>query len=208
MYNTKILPVVALAGASLAQTFLDPGCAATETSFIAGAPTIPAVLSPYMGIINGGVQTISGVTTSLPPDTLMDPEGYVKALCQVAGELPSSALPEFQSWGQELLSYGSAHLSDYDAFITKCITTGEAAATLTSYLNSILTGTGPLCRPTAAPGGAPNATITSSAPTVTATSSGSGNFSTTPVLAAAARPTGMLVGAAAIGGLLGAAALL
>ncbi|KAI3316468.1 hypothetical protein HD806DRAFT_517493 [Xylariaceae sp. AK1471] len=211
MYSTKVLlPVAALAGASLAQSFTDPACSETMSSLIRNAPTIAPALSSYIeGPLFHGVQTGSAATTTLPPDTLANPEGYVELLCNVAGELPSSLLPDFQSWGSELLSYGSAHISLYDAFVTHCVTTGEAAATITSYLNSILTGTGGLCKPTATPGSASNGTIpTTPAPTATGTNSIPSNSTTAVLTAAAAKPTGVLVGAAAMGGIIGAVALL
>jgi hypothetical protein len=213
MYSTKVLfGVVAFAGASLAQSFLDPTCTQIESSLIAAAPTMAPELSAYLAgpiglasTTNSGLQSAAAATATLPPDTLADPEGYVELICGIAAELPSSLLPDFQSWGAGLLSYGHAHMSEYDAFVTQCITTGEAAATLTSYLNSLLTATGGLCMPTATPSGASNGTASiTSAPTATGTNSNT----TYPVTAAAARPTGVLVGAAVMGGLIGAAALL
>ncbi|TGJ76607.1 hypothetical protein E0Z10_g10850 [Xylaria hypoxylon] len=215
MHSTKILLPVALAGASVAQfitqSYPDPACTKTVNSFVSGAPTLPPALSPYLAsAIAGAVQTDSAETTKLPPDTLADPEGYVELLCSVAAELPSSVLPEFESWGAGLLSYGSAHISDYDAFVTQCVTTGEAAATITSYLNALLTGTAGFCQPTATSGGASNGTIsTTFAPTATHGTNSTTSISTTSAITgAAARPTAVLVGAAAMGGLIGAAALL
>ncbi|KAI1418841.1 hypothetical protein F5Y12DRAFT_721563 [Xylaria sp. FL1777] len=210
MHSTKVFfPIAALAGASLAQTFASQGCSATFSSLRDGGPTLPAALSPYLAGAMSPVQTISGTPTTLSGDTLEDPEAYVELLCGVATELPSSVLPDFYTWGADLLSYGSVHISEYDAFVTQCVTTGAAAATITSYLNSILTGTGGLCQPTATPGGAPNGTVsTTPAPTATGTNSTSSVSTTSVVIAAAARPTGVLVGAVAMGGLLGAAILL
>ncbi|KAI8944017.1 hypothetical protein F4801DRAFT_573125 [Xylaria longipes] len=213
MYNKKaLLPVAVLAGASLAQTTLDQSaCDSIRNSFIANAPTAAPELLPYvaapLGIGNSATSTAANASTTLPPDTLEDPEGYVSLLCSVAADIPSSLLPEFQSWGSGLLSYGSVHISDYDAFVTECVTTGAAAATITSYLNSILTGTGGLCQPTSAPGSAPNGTLSTPAPTATGTNSTSTSATSVPT-AAAARPTGVLAGAAALGGLIGAVALL
>ncbi|KAI0459495.1 hypothetical protein F5B21DRAFT_511219 [Xylaria acuta] len=203
MYNNKILlPVAALAGASLAQSFSSDqsACAASTSRLIAGGPTLPAELSPYLagplGGGNGATTTSAYASTTLPPDTLADPDGYVSVLCSVAAELPSSLLPPFQSWGSGLLKYGSSHISEYDAYVTECVTTGPAAATITSYLHSILTGTGGLCQPTSAPGGASNGTASTS------------TSATLVPTAAAARPTGVIAGAAALGGLIGAVALL
>ncbi|KAH8156536.1 hypothetical protein CIB48_g11707 [Xylaria polymorpha] len=209
MYKKVLLPVAALAGASLAQSYPDPSaCSASRSSFIANAPTFPPELTPYLEapLFSGG-QTAPGATATLPPDTLADPSAYVEVLCSVAAELPSSLLPAFQTWGSGLLSYGSVHISQYDDFVTQCVTTGSAAATITSYLNSILTATGGLCQPTSAPGGESNGTASTPAATVTGANSTSTSATLVPT-AAAARPTGVLVGAAAMGGLIGAVALL
>ncbi|KAI0450493.1 hypothetical protein F5B21DRAFT_490678 [Xylaria acuta] len=211
MYNTKVLlSVAALAGTSLAQspTTTDAACLASLGAF-ADAPTPGPALISYLSDAVGTAQvTAPGETTALPDITLEDPIGYQNLICSIAGELPASLIPEFQSYGSGLLSYGRAHLSLYDAYITNCITTGEAAATLTDQLHSMLTATGGLCQTTstATPGGSSNGTYptgTGSLPTPTGSSS-----STLVPTGAAARPTGAVVGAAAIGGLLGAVALL
>ncbi|KAI1746951.1 hypothetical protein F4782DRAFT_552860 [Xylaria castorea] len=207
MYNKILLPVAAFAGVSLAAD--SAACSASRAGFIAGAPTFAPELGPYLdGPLGGGsgaTTTAAFASTTLPPDTLADPEGYVSVLCSVAAELPASLLPEFQSWGGSLLKYGSSHISQYDDFVTDCVTTGPAAATITSYLNNLLTGTGGLCsKPTSAPGGASNGTAS-------ATPTGTNSTHTSATLiptAAAARPTGVLAGAAALGGLIGAVALL
>ncbi|KAI0533714.1 hypothetical protein GGR58DRAFT_521179 [Xylaria digitata] len=212
MHSTKaLLSIASLIGVALAQNDLDSECAKTTSSLIAEGPTIPAVLSPYLvSAVGDTVRTVATATITEAPDTLSDPEGYVELLCSVAGELPSSLLPDFASWGAELLSYGSAHISIYDAYVTQCVTTGEAAASITSYLNALLTGTAGFCQPTATPGNAPNGTIsTTPVPTTTSGANSTTSISTTSVITgAAARPTGVLVGAAAIGGLIGAVALL
>ncbi|KAI0432246.1 hypothetical protein F5Y09DRAFT_302534 [Xylaria sp. FL1042] len=203
MHSTKALSsMAALAGVSLAQTFTSaPGCQESVTSLINGAPPMPSDLASYLNPVFDD--------PSLPPDTLHDPAAFVSALCSAAPTFPKSILPEFQSWGTGLLSYGSVHISEYDAYVTHCVTTGTAAASITSYLSSILDGTGGLCQPTATPGASSNGTIsTTPAPTATGTNSTSSATTTSVVTAAAARPTGVLISAAAAGGLLGAAILL
>ncbi|KAI1144843.1 hypothetical protein F4825DRAFT_300866 [Nemania diffusa] len=211
--NNILLPMAALASGSLAQSLSPASCSAIVDYFRSAAPTYAAALSPYLDVpLNSRVQTASTATITLPPNTLEDPEGYVELLCSIADELPSSLLPDFQDWGSELLSYGSVHISSYDAYVTECVTTGPAASSITSYLNSILTGTGGLCQPTATPSGASNGTAvttpaTTPAPTATGTNSTT-TAATSVVTGAAARPTGAIIGAAAIGGLLGAVALL
>ncbi|KAH8162603.1 hypothetical protein CIB48_g5663 [Xylaria polymorpha] len=208
MHNTKVLlSAVALAGTALAQTSTNAACAASLSKF-ADAPTpAPALVSYLATAVGTGPITAPGETTALPDLTLEDPIGYQNLICSIAGELPASLIPDFQTYGSQLLSYGHEHLSDYDAYITDCITTGEAASTLTSQLHHMLTATGGLCQETttASPGGASNGTYptgTGSLPTTTSTTG------TLVPTAAAARPTGAFVGAAAIGGLLGAVALL
>ncbi|KAI0908487.1 hypothetical protein F4824DRAFT_222336 [Ustulina deusta] len=210
MYNAKVLLSVAtLAGTSLAQTATstDPACLASLSSFT-GVPTPAPALASYLGsYLGGGPMTAPGQTTALPDFTLEDPDGYQALFCSIAGDLPASLLPEFKSYGSGLLSYGREHISQYDAYVTSCITTGTAAAILTSQLHSMLLGSGGLCQATttATPTGSSNGTY----PT------GTGYYTTKPTTsstliptAAAARPTGAVVGAAAIGGLLGVVALL
>ncbi|KAI0185770.1 hypothetical protein EV127DRAFT_440608 [Xylaria flabelliformis] len=210
MYNKVLLPMAALAGVSLAAD--SAVCSASRATFIAGAPTFAPELAPYLdGPLGGGSgATTSGAyaSTTLPPDTLADPSGYVSVLCSVAADLPSSLLPAFESWGGALLKYGSSHISAYDDFVTDCVTTGPAAATITSYLNELLTGTGgigSLCEPTSAPVSSSNGTYPTGTGSIHPTATGSSTLIPT---AGAARPTGVIAGAAALGGLMGAVALL
>lgn len=217
MYNAKVLmSVAALVGTSLAQSAtptssLDPACAASLSKF-ADAPTpAPALVSYLATVLGTGPVTAPGATTALPDLTLEDPVGYQNLICSIATELPKSLIPDFQSYGSGLLSYGSVHLSDYDAYITNCITTGEAASTLTSELHSMLLGTGGLCdaaTTTASSGTYPTGGANGTYPTGTGSTPAPTTSSTLIPTAAAARPTGAVVGAAAIGGLLGAVALL
>ncbi|KAF2965154.1 hypothetical protein GQX73_g8413 [Xylaria multiplex] len=213
MFNTQnLFTVAALAGVSLAQSPTSLDCSQSVSYFIANAPTIPPELSTYLNDpFYNPVQTLTnGDVITLPPDTLANPSAYVNVLCGVAAELPSSLLPGFQSYGKALLGYGSSHIVEYDAFVTDCVTTGPVASATISYLNNLLTGTGLLCQPTATPGASSNGTVsTTPAPTATGSNSTASNTLATSVpTAAAAKPTGVLVGAAAMGGLLGAAIML
>ncbi|KAI1175068.1 hypothetical protein F4777DRAFT_579356 [Nemania sp. FL0916] len=218
MYRTKALLATALlAGTSSAQaitTITDASCVSSANALRTAGPQPPADVLSYLAVPLGYRQptgTEARPTTTLPPDTLQDPEGFVEVICGIVPELPASVLPEFKSWGSALMSYGRAHLSEYDAFVTQCVTTGEAAESITSYLNSLLTGTGALCKPTATatstPSGVSNGTV-SVTPTPYPTVTGASSTSTSPLTAAAARPTGVIAGAAALGGIIGAAALL
>ncbi|KAI1421838.1 hypothetical protein F5Y12DRAFT_666096 [Xylaria sp. FL1777] len=210
MYNAKVLlAVAALAGPSLAQTTAtttEDACAASLAKF-SDAPTVPPELISYLdpALDPTLTHTAPGQSTALPDLTLEDPVGYQQLVCSVAAELPESLLPAFKSYGGALLSYGSVHLSAYDAYITNCVTTGAAAASLTDALNNMLTGTGGLCKETSTPTAGSNGTY----PTAT------GSYTVTPTstatlvpTAAAARPTGVVAGAAAIGGILGVIAML
>ncbi|KAJ3578384.1 hypothetical protein NPX13_g2187 [Xylaria arbuscula] len=118
MYNNKLLLFVALAGNSLAQssTSQDPACSASSTRFRKEVPTIPPALDSYLGSILGdGPVTAPSQTTALGGDTLANPDGYQEVFCSIVSGLPASLLPDAQSYGAGLLSYGSAHLSDLDA---------------------------------------------------------------------------------------------
>ncbi|KAI1110579.1 hypothetical protein F5Y14DRAFT_358208 [Nemania sp. NC0429] len=209
MHVKTFLSVAALASTSLAQiaTSTDAACLASLTQF-SNAPTpAPALFSFLATAVGTGPLTAPGQSTPLPDLTLEDPAGYQALICSIAGELPQSLLPDFQSYASELVSYGSVHISQYVEYITDCVTTGEAASTLISELHNMLDGTGGACQTTApaTPTGSSNGTYpTGTGAVPTSTSSTSLLIPT----AAAARPTGAVIGAAAIGGLLGAVALL
>ncbi|GAP93008.1 hypothetical protein SAMD00023353_3100240 [Rosellinia necatrix] len=215
MYSAKVLlPVAALAGASLAQDFTNPACAPSLNSLKENSPPLPTELSKYLDDVT---PTGSGpVPTTTLRSTLEDPQAYVDVLCAAASVLPSAELDTFHSWGADLLSYASVHISEYNAFVTDCLSAGEAAASLTSYLDSIVTATGGLCEPaataTATATAAPTGGAASSNGTAPNGTGGAAPYPTTgpsvPVTAGAPHATGLLAGAAAMGGLLGAAALL
>ncbi|KAI0468140.1 hypothetical protein F4859DRAFT_491710 [Xylaria cf. heliscus] len=210
MYNTKALLALAiLADVSVAQTFPDPGCSSSVNELLLAAPTIPAAVASAFG-------AAQAQATDIPsPDSLLsDPNAYVGQICEVVPLLPSPVLSEFATWGASLLHFASVEISSYDAIVTKCITTGTAAASITSYIHSIASSPEGLCQPTstsAPSGGNGTASIT---PYPTATPSGNSTSPSTAVpttlvpTAAAARPTGALISVAAVGGLLGAIALL
>ncbi|TRX88839.1 hypothetical protein FHL15_010298 [Xylaria flabelliformis] len=210
MYNTKILfAVAALSGTSLSQKSDSQFCSADAQSLVslfAQAATIPPSLSSYLAP-NPGTPTGSATITTSAAQT-PDFIGHAQFLCQVITELPSSLLPDFQTYAYDLLSFGSAHSSVYEAYITNCVPEPEAAS-MTNYLNYVFTATGDLCQSTPTPTGAPNGTYpTSHYPTATGSYVSYQNSTTAVVTAAAARPTGALLGAAAMGGVLGAAVML
>ncbi|KAI1166017.1 hypothetical protein F5B18DRAFT_116977 [Nemania serpens] len=189
MHKTKaVLSLAALAGLSLAAD--DAACENKENALLAMAPLPAPALQSYIAEKN-----------ALPHDLLSNPEGYAKELCSLAADLPASFTGDFASWGQSLLGFASTHISSYDALVTECATTGSAAASITSYLHSIVSAPGKLCQPTSTP------SITSAAASDPAPSA-DGAVSTSSPTGAAARPTGVFAGAAVMGGLLGAVALL
>lgn len=206
MQSKILIPLAALAGASLAEEFPAPDCPELASSLIAAAPTIPPAIQPF----------IEGDDPNAPPPDgiLARPDLYVAALCSLAGELPASALAEFQAWGPSLLHYASVSAASYDEVVTKCIATGTEAASITSYIHSIASNPGELCQPTATASGngtAPYPTSQPSYPTPTGNSTiPTGIPSPTTIIptAAAARPTNLLAAAAAVGGILGAVVLL
>ncbi|KAI0453476.1 hypothetical protein F5B21DRAFT_479432 [Xylaria acuta] len=207
MYNPKVLlALAALADASLAQTFTAPGCSSSITELLLAAPTLPADLASAFGTQATGDLSIDGL--------LSHPDVYVEQICEAAGSLPSSLLPEFASWGSSLLYFASVEISSYDAVVTKCITAGTEAASVTSYIHSIVSSPERLCQLTSTStpsGGKGTASITpypTATPAGNSTSPGTGVPTTSVPTAAAARPTGAFIGAAALGGLLGAVALL
>ncbi|KAI0816581.1 hypothetical protein GGR55DRAFT_243357 [Xylaria sp. FL0064] len=204
MYGAKVLlSVAALAGTSLAQTTTSksPACQESLQAF-SDVPLPSPVLASYLAGGSGGG---SGGLDA----TFEDPDGYQAYVCSVAATLPKSLISEFQSFGSSLLSYGSVHLSQYDAYVTDCIASGAAASTITSQLHEMLTGTGGMCKQPAA------TATTTPASNGTTYPTGTGSYTPGPTAtssmvpyAAAARPTGAVVGAAALGGLLGVLVLL
>ncbi|KAI0872273.1 hypothetical protein GGS24DRAFT_491632 [Hypoxylon argillaceum] len=194
-----ILSVAALAGTALSQKSDAAFCSSLASSFyglIIEAPTTPADILSFIA-----------TATGLPPlPTTIDASAHQDQLCALATALPSSLLPEFQTLASELLSFGKAHSSEFIEYITDCAPE-DVVASSTSYLDYVFTATGNICTETATPGSsASNGTYptgTGSAyPTATATSS------TLILTAAATKPTGVLAGVAAVGGAIGAAALL
>ncbi|KAK5628343.1 hypothetical protein RRF57_004058 [Xylaria bambusicola] len=201
MHSTKfLLAVTALAGASLSQKSDAEFCSMAFASMISQfgeAPTTPADVLSYIS---------ASATPTGPRQTTFDFQRHASELCSIGSVLPSSLKPEFQSFAQDLLQYGRDHESEIVAYITNCEPQNEVAS-MTSALDSYFTATGNPCPATPAPGASSNGTYpTTPAATATSSPSFNGTSTTSFVIAAAARPTGALLGAAA--GVLGAAAML
>ncbi|KAI1120595.1 hypothetical protein F5Y10DRAFT_258067 [Nemania abortiva] len=204
MHSTKILfALAALTGTTLSQKSDSEFCSAFFTSFLSV-------------ILNSDAPTPTGIaswvaehtTTTAAPLTTLDFASHAQELCELATELPSSLLPEFRTYASELLSFGHKYSSEHIAYVTDCAPESEVASR-SSYLEFVFTATGNFCTETPAPGSSvPNGTYPT--PTPTATSYYPGSNSTTSLVptAAAVKPTAACLGAAAVGGILGAAALL
>ncbi|KAI0866917.1 hypothetical protein F4860DRAFT_499543 [Xylaria cubensis] len=206
MYSAKVfLAIAALAGTSMSQKSDSQFCSSETSNFFsvlfAAAPTTPAAILSF----------VATATQEVPPlPTTIDPMAHQSQLCALATALPSSLLPEFASLASALLDFGKAHSSDFIDLVTNCAPDDEVASS-TSYLDYIFTATGNICteKATPTPGGASNGTYPTAYPTATPTITSHFNTSSTLIpTAAAARPTGALIGAAALGGVLGAAAML
>ncbi|KAI1308629.1 hypothetical protein F5Y03DRAFT_93735 [Xylaria venustula] len=210
MYNSKVLlAAAAFTGASMAQTstvFPDPGCSSSVDALVAKAPTIPADVASALAAVETGANAIQA------SNLLQSPDAYVAELCSAAAELPQSALVDFGAWGSSLLNFAATEIDSYDGIVTKCVATGAEGASITSYIHSIASNPGKLCQDQTGTPSNGTATITSSYPTATggsnSTTTGSSSPSSSIPVAGAARPTGVLAGAAAIAGLIGAVALL
>ncbi|KAI1748958.1 hypothetical protein F4782DRAFT_515213 [Xylaria castorea] len=203
MHNTRVLlSIAALAGTSLSQASDSVFCSSLESSFFglfAVAPQTPTDILSFIA-----------TATDVPPLPMtLDPSGHQDQLCALATALPSSLLPEFRTWAGSLLEFGKEHSTDLIEYITDCVPE-PAAASMSSYVNYVFTATGNICTETATatatPGsGASNGTYPTGTGSVYPTATGSSSLIPT---AAAVRPTGALMGVAAMGGAIGAAAML
>ncbi|KAI1359873.1 hypothetical protein F5Y08DRAFT_318564 [Xylaria arbuscula] len=204
MHHTKILLTAAAFGsAAIAQTstvFPDPSCLSSELALIGAAPTTPPEVDAALTEISPGF-------TIPANDLLSRPMAYVSELCSIATQLPPPVLSKFGTWGSDLLAFAATEITSYDWIVTRCAATGEAGASITSYLHSIASHPGELCKFEANP-----TNSTTSAPDPTPTGNGTTTSTGLPTssisLAGAPMPTNIFAGAAAFGGLLGVLALL
>ncbi|TRX89886.1 hypothetical protein FHL15_009158 [Xylaria flabelliformis] len=209
MHYTKVIAsLAALVSASIAQEFPDPACPSSRNELRDAAPTPPPSLSPFLSTEAGQNQSQGAPNADI---LLTNPDIYVDQVCNLVASLPSSVLGDFQSWGASLLNFASVEISSYDAIVTKCITTGAAAASITSYIHSIASSPEALCQPTSTAGGGNGTASITPYPTPTGNSTipGTGISSTLiPTAAAAVGRTGDSVHAAVMGGLVAGIALL
>ncbi|KAH8161107.1 hypothetical protein CIB48_g7152 [Xylaria polymorpha] len=217
MHSTRaLLSLAALAGTSLSQKADSQVCSAHVDSLVSLFETIPMIPPAIVSFLAQRTQTTTPPATTItasPTTTAADAPGidfeaHAEELCSILGVLPSSLIPEFQSYAGVFLSVGRAHTSEYIAYITDCQPEAEVAS-MTSRLDYFFTATGNPCQTTPAPGSASNGTYpTSHAATATSSYTNTTSSATSVITAAAARPTGALLGAAAVGGAVGVAALL
>ncbi|KAI8948376.1 hypothetical protein F4801DRAFT_604447 [Xylaria longipes] len=204
MHSTKIFFALAtLTGISLSQKSDSEFCSAFFTSFLSVIENSD-VATPT-GIVSFLAQRTP--TTTAPPLTILDFASHAQELCELATELPSSLLPEFRTYASGLLEFGKSYSSEHIAYVTDCAPESEVASR-SSYLEYVFTATGNFCTETPAPGGASDGTYPTPTPTATSYHPGSNSSTTLVITAAAAKPTGACLGVAAMGGILGAAALL
>ncbi|KAI1109248.1 hypothetical protein F5Y14DRAFT_433224 [Nemania sp. NC0429] len=212
MYSFQILFfAAAFAGPSLSQKSDAEFCASKMSSFFswvrAEGPTTPAAVLSFLATQTDGS----------PPLTHFGPSLHGDEICSIYKALPASLRPEFQTYITSELVFGKANSDVLIGVATDCVPQQDVAS-VTDYIHNMLTATGNSCQPTPAPGSAANGSYpTSPAPTATPTPTGTGSYYVPPsnssyvtsvVTAAAARATGALLGAAALGGVLGAAVML
>ncbi|KAF2968874.1 hypothetical protein GQX73_g4665 [Xylaria multiplex] len=146
MHSTRVLlSIAALAGTSLSQKSDAEFCSSLQnaffTSFLPLAPTTPADILSF-------IATATGIP-ALP--TTIDPSAHQDQLCAIATALPSSLLPEFQSFAGELLEFGRENSAPLIEYITDCVPE-PTAASMASYVSYVFTATGNICTETAVPG--------------------------------------------------------
>lgn len=213
MYTTKaLLALAALAGISAAQKLPQEQCEAILQSVfitdLAGAPQTPAAVLSFIAHQTGSHIPRPTIVPGEVPDFALHKE----ELCSIGSALPASLVPEFQTFAYELLQFGASYSDVLINYATDCVSGEENIAKSTNYLKGAFTATGDQCAEyatatptvTPAPGGAANGTHITSSATPIPTAYPTSTFLT----AAAARPTGAILGVAAMGGVLGAAALL
>ncbi|KAI0377995.1 hypothetical protein F5Y04DRAFT_262736 [Hypomontagnella monticulosa] len=162
-------------------------CTTSLVSIITDVPTPPANVESYLSQF--------GATADLTNPAV---------LCEVT-KVPASISADYSSYDQAASSWFNKHSSEIDALASKCAG-DEYVASVEQAMSALNIYIGNGCSGTL---GAPGATTTSAGGSGDASGGASGNAqSTSPSTALAARPTGMVAGAVAAAGVLGAAVLL
>ncbi|KAI2640795.1 hypothetical protein GGS26DRAFT_177994 [Hypomontagnella submonticulosa] len=159
-------------------------CTTSLLSIITDIPTPPPKVESYLSQFASTAD-------------LTDPA----VICEVT-KVPESVSADYSSYDQAASSWFNKHNSEIDALASKCAgdeyvaSIDQAVSALNIYIGNGCSGTL----------GAPGATTTTG--TGSGSTAGASAASTSPSTALAARPTGIVAGAVAAAGVLGAAALL
>ncbi|KAI0114082.1 hypothetical protein GGR51DRAFT_505447 [Nemania sp. FL0031] len=204
MHITKALFLFAFAGPALSQKSDAEYCSWKVSSFFswvrAEGPTTPAAVLSYIATAPG----------SQPPLATFGPSEHGDEICSIYNKLPPSLIPEFITYITSVRSFGSANSDNLISVATECEPEDKIASVI-NYIHGMVTPTADSCQYTPHPGGVASGIYpTSPIPTPTSSYNSTGNYTypTSVFTAAATKPTGVLLGAAAIGGILGAAIML
>ncbi|KAI0198156.1 hypothetical protein F4808DRAFT_436686 [Astrocystis sublimbata] len=211
MYTKIVLSMTALAALSAAQTTVSPledTCSSSRLALVTSRLGMVESETPEASEIASLFNDAFGGDGAVP-DTLGHPVEYQSRICSLANAIPTSLLPAFASFAADTRSFGAAHINDYDAYISTCVTTGDAEATR-SIVHEQVFGNVECPQPTTTAGMNGTTPAPTASPYPTATGMGNSTMPTTSMIpiAGAARPTGVVAGAVVLGGLIGVVALL
>ncbi|KAI1367682.1 hypothetical protein F5Y08DRAFT_297964 [Xylaria arbuscula] len=166
MHSSKFfLAATALASTALSQKSDDEFCSAFFTSFVSiieeEAPKTPEAILSFLS----ATQTATPTTTA-PPLTTLDFEAHASQLCSIAAVLPSSLLPEFQTYAESLVAFGHSRSSEHIEYVTDCAPEEDVASS-TSFLERFFSATDNFCAETPAPGSTTSGAYATVTPTPT-----------------------------------------
>lgn len=182
---------------------LKPGVAARAT----GADCTSAALSILASLPTPTGELFSALSSYVVTADIADPT----ALCAASQALPASLTSQFTVWEGQVSSWYSSESSQISAVVSSCTsdpivqTVAFATSELQAYAASGcsgLVGAGSTTTSTSTTGGTATATVTKGTST-TGRSTG-----TAVSTAAATKPTGVLAGACAVAGFLGAVVIM
>ncbi|KAH9990387.1 hypothetical protein F4779DRAFT_258110 [Xylariaceae sp. FL0662B] len=159
------------------------GCQLSAVSLLGSVPTPTGALQSYLQ----SAATVSGSAAVTNPT----------ALCQVTASLPQSLSADYSSYDSAASSWYSQHVSDLSALASSCSNDLPVDPKTISAILSYATASNPCS-------GVATASPTSGDGASDAASSSTSSIS----VGGAARPTGIVAGAVAAAGFLGAAAML
>ncbi|KAI1078232.1 hypothetical protein F5B20DRAFT_548530 [Whalleya microplaca] len=176
------------------------GCQFSAYSLLSSVPTPTGSLESYL---------LSAVTQAPPAPSSIAIQNAT-ALCQATASLPSSLRADYSSYDAAVSSWYSAHSSELSALASSCSNQLPVAPATLSAILSYATAPNP-CSGIATATGSGNGTASPTSSNGSGNGSGeSGSSPSSSVsVGGAARPTGVVAGAAvAAAGFLGAAVLL